>query len=81
MPVKFVGTSHMSNNRQMSDFRIVGGTRSEVVGSVLAGGSIERRATPCCPVSLWCNGCSVGRAMLLLLLLLLLLCDHVDQKV
>jgi hypothetical protein len=47
----------------VSDFRIVGGTRSEVVGSVLAGGRLVRRATPCCPVSLWCNGCSVDRAI------------------
>jgi hypothetical protein len=45
------------------DFHIVGGTRSEVVGSVLAGGRLARGATPCCPVSLWCNGCSVGRAI------------------
>jgi hypothetical protein len=45
------------------DFHIVGGTRSEVVGSVSAGGRLARRSTPCCPVSLWCNGCSVGRAV------------------
>jgi hypothetical protein len=47
----------------VSNFRIVGGTRSEVVGSILAGGRLARRATTCCPVSLWFNGCSVGMAI------------------
>jgi hypothetical protein len=43
----------------VSDSRIVGGTRSEVVGSVLAGGRLARRATPCWSVS----AASVGRSV------------------
>jgi hypothetical protein len=46
----------------VSDFRTVGGTRSEVVGSVLARGRLVRRATPCGAMA----AASVGRSVVVI---------------